>query len=311
MTIAPYLREIGRGAAGARPLRTDQAHDLMGRLLDGQLTDLEIGAFAIAMRMKGETIDELQGFVQALHERLVPLPSDEPVIAIASYNGARRLPNLVPLLALRLARVGIRVLVHGPLLDPNRVTSAQVFQAMGFVPATSATGAALAWRACGCAFVPTAVLSPGLDRLLAVRRTIGLRNSGHTIAKMMCPVQGAPCLRLLSHTHPEFGQLIAAYAARSGAHMGLLRGTEGEAVADPRRLPRQQIWIDGQAQGDLACEPEAGALATLPQLPTAIDAASTARWIEAALAGQVGVPPSIERQIELLRLAVGRLPVSG
>jgi hypothetical protein len=52
-------------------------------------------------------------------------------------------------------------------------------------------------------------------------------------------------------------------------------------------------------------------LATLPQLPQAIDADTTARWIEAALAGQGSVPPSIERQIELLLLAVARMPVSG
>ena len=48
----------------------------MGQLLDGRLSDLETGAFAIAMRMKGESLDELMGFLHALHERLLPLPSD-------------------------------------------------------------------------------------------------------------------------------------------------------------------------------------------------------------------------------------------
>ena len=237
MTIASYLREIGRGAKGARSLSVDAARDLMGQLLDGQLSDLEIGAFAIAMRMKGESLDELIGFLQALQERLLPLPSDRPVIAIASYNGARRLPNLVPLLALMLAREGARVMVHGPLQDPQRVTTAEIFAALGMAPALSIDAMASAWRDRGCAFVPTAVLSPALDRLLAVRRVVGLRNSGHTIAKMMQPVQGAPCLRLMSHTHPEFGQLMADYAERARAHMGLLRGTEGEAVADPQARP--------------------------------------------------------------------------
>ena len=290
MTIASYLREIGRGAKGARSLGVDSAHDLMGQLLDGRLSDLEVGAFAIAMRMKGESLDELIGFLQALHERLLPLPSDRPVIAVASYNGARRLPNLVPLLALLLARAGARVLVHGPLRDPQRVTTAQVFEALGLRPASSAESIARDWCDQGCAFAPTALLSPALERLLTVRRTVGLRNSGHTIAKMMQPVQGAPCLRLMSHTHPEFGQLMADYAERTRSHVGLLRGTEGEAVADPRRQPRQRIWIAGQLQADLAAEPELGSLAALPDLPTAIDAASTARWIEAALRGQVAMP---------------------
>jgi anthranilate phosphoribosyltransferase len=164
------------------------------------------------------------------------------------------------------------------------------------------------WSAHGCAFVPTPALSPALDRLLAVRRTIGLRNSGHTIAKMMCPVEGAPCLRLLSHTHPEFGQLMATFAERSAAHMAVLRGTEGEAVADARRLPRQRIWIAGVVQPDLACEPEAGTLATLPELPAAIDPATTAAWIAAVLRGEAPLPKTIARQVELLRAAWLRLP---
>jgi anthranilate phosphoribosyltransferase len=306
MGIASYLRVIGRGAQGARPLGRDQAQDLMAQVLDGGLSDLEVGAFAIAMRMKGETLDELLGFAQAMHERLAAISSDAPVIAIASYNGARKLPNLVPLLALRLARAGARVLVHGLPHDPDRVTTAQVFAAVGLAPVASVAEIAQSWRERGCAFVPTAVLSPGLERLLAVRRRVGLRNSGHTIAKLMNPVQGAPCLRVLSHTHPEFGQLMAGFAAAAQAHMVVLRGTEGEAVADPRRLPRLRTWIDGRPCPDLACEPEAGTLPTVPQLP-AIDAASTARWISEALDEAVPVPGPIERQIHLLLDAVRRL----
>lgn len=307
MTIAPYLREIGRGAKGARSLGVAPAQDLMGQLLDGQLSDLEIGAFAIAMRMKGESLDELIGFLHALHERLLPLPSDRPVIAIASYNGARRLPNLVALLALLLARAGARVLVHGPLLDPQRVTTAQVFEALDMPPARSAESVARDWHERGCAFVPTALLSPALDRLLAVRRTVGLRNSGHTIAKMMQPVRGASCLRLMSHTHPEFGQLMADYAERTHGDIGLLRGTEGEAVADPRREPRQRIWIGGQLQADLLGEAGGAAFATPPQLPGAIDAATTARWIDAVLGGQVEAPIALTQQVDHLMQAFGRM----
>jgi anthranilate phosphoribosyltransferase len=123
----------------------------------------------------------------------------------------------------------------------------------------------------------------------------------------MQPVQGAPCLRLMSHTHPEFGQLMADYAERAQAHMGLLRGTEGEAVADPRRGLRQRVWIAGQAQPDLASEPEPGALATPPDLPAAIDAPTTARWIESALRGQAPVPISMGLQVKRLMQAFDRV----
>ncbi len=174
-------------------------------------------------------------------------------------------------------------------------------------PVTSAESVSDPWRERGCIFVPTALLSPALDRLLSVRRTVGLRNSGHTIAKMMLPVRDAPCLRLMSHTHPEFGQLMADFAERTLGHIGLLRGTEGEAVADPRREPRQRIWIGGHLQADLLGDPAGGALDTPPVLPDGIDADATARWIEQALKGNVPLPYALTRQVDALMQAFGRM----
>ena len=78
MGIAQYIKEIGRGHEGARPLGIDAAADLMGQVLDGRVTDLEVGAFALAMRIKGETIDELLGFAQATQARCMALHSDRP-----------------------------------------------------------------------------------------------------------------------------------------------------------------------------------------------------------------------------------------
>src|ERR1700749_3421677 len=77
MTIAPYLREIGRGKDGARSLTREQSADLMARLLDGEVGDVEAGAFAIAMRIKGETPEELAGFMDAVAPRLLPLPAPD------------------------------------------------------------------------------------------------------------------------------------------------------------------------------------------------------------------------------------------
>ena len=77
MSIATYIKEIGRGKEGARTLTQEQAHDLMSQVLDGRVTDLEIGAFAIAMRIKGETTDELAGFLQAALLLFAPLRQQE------------------------------------------------------------------------------------------------------------------------------------------------------------------------------------------------------------------------------------------
>ena len=112
MSIAPYLKEIGRGREGARPLSEAQARDLFEQVLDGRVGAAEIGAFAIAMRIKGETTDELAGFTEVADERSLALASPVPAVLLPSYNGARKLPNLTPLLSLLLAQEGVPVLVR-------------------------------------------------------------------------------------------------------------------------------------------------------------------------------------------------------
>ena len=307
MGIAQYIREIGRGHEGARSLDIEAAADLMGQVLDGEVTDLEVGAFALAMRIKGETVDELLGFAQATQARCLALHSDRPVIVIPSYNGARRLPNLTPLLALRLAQEGVRVLVHGPRHDPARVTSAEIFQALALPPADDAATVHERWHRREPAFITTEALCPPLQRLLDVRWVVGLRNAGHTIAKLLQPVVDAPALRLASHTHPEFGVLIADLARRSGADLMLLRGTEGEPAADPRRCPKMDVWLGGQWQADLSCPAQDGVLAEMPLLPRQIDAATVAVYIQAVLAGEKPGPAPLDRQTELLLRALDRL----
>jgi len=307
MGIAAYIKEIGRGHAGARSLSREQAQDLMGQVLDGQVTDLEIGGFALAMRIKGETVDELMGFADAVQARVLTVSSDRPVIVIPSYNGARRLPNLTPLLALRLAQEGARVLVHGPRHDPSRVTSAEIFQALGLHAADSAAAVHERWLRHEPAFITAEALSPALQRLLDVRWVVGLRNSGHTVAKLLRPISGAPALGLASYTHPEFGLLMNSFAERTQASLMLLRGTEGEAVADPRRCPKLEVYLDGQVQADLGCPAQEGSLAELPVLPRAIDAATVALYIQAVAGGEKPAPAPLEKQVDLLLRSLGRL----
>ena len=83
MGISQYIKEIGRGPRGSKPLTREQAADLFGQLLDGNVTDLEIGAFCLAMRIKGETPEEMCGFLDAAHSRMALFPaSDRPVSGV-------------------------------------------------------------------------------------------------------------------------------------------------------------------------------------------------------------------------------------
>jgi hypothetical protein len=87
----------------------------------------------------------------------------------------------------------------------------------------------------------------------------------------------------------------------------LLRGTEGEPVADPRRCPRLDTWLGGQWQADLSCPVQEGVLAELPLLPRQIDAATVAVYIQDVLGGEKPSPAPLDRQVALLLAALARL----
>jgi len=307
MSISQYIKEIGRGKEGARALDRDQAHDLMSQVLDGRVTDLELGAFAMAMRIKGETVDETAGFLRAVTERCLPIRTSRPAVVLPSYNGARKLPNLTPLLALLLAQEDVPVLVHGMPEDPGRVTTAEIFHDLGLPLARSAHEVQQAWDRREPAFMRTDVLCPPLARLLDVRWVVGLRNSGHTIAKMLNPCRGARALRVVNHTHPEFGELMAAFAQRDQADMLLLRGTEGEPVADPRRAPRLQVVLAGQPRMELSSAAQEGVLTELPVLPREHDAATTAVYIQSVTSGEKPMPAPLQQQVDAVLRALAAM----
>ena len=304
MTIAPYLREIGRGKDGARSLTREQSADLMARLLDGEVGDVEAGAFAIAMRIKGETPGELAGFMEAVAPRMLalPAPGAAGAVVLPSYNGARKLPNLVPLLAFELARAGLAVLVHGMEEDPGRVTTAAVFDALGLPAVRDAAGVAARWAAGEPAFIATGDLHPSLLRVLLLRRQIGLRNPAHSLAKLLPALGGGPgVVRVVNHTHPEYATSLGEFLALTNATAMLMRGTEGEPVADARRCPKLAAFVAGVERPELSIEAQAGSLQAVPELPAQIDPASTARYIEAVLRGERALPAPIATQVAALR----------
>lgn len=301
--IAPYIKEIGRGKEGARALSREQAADLMGRILDGEVSDLELGAFCLAMRIKGETAQEMAGFLDATHARLHRLqtPSGTTAVVLPSYNGARKLPVLTPLLALLLARQGVPVLIHGTPTESSRVDAAKVLAILGVKALTAIdTGAnttsSRSLQPGQVVFAPTGVLLPGLQRLLEVRRVVGLRNSAHSLVKLMNPVIGEAVV-VGSYTHPEYATSMAEVFALMPYRALLLRGTEGEPVADPRRLPQMDGFVHGQRQ--LLQEAQAGSLARVPDLPS-LEAQATANYIQRVLAGELAVPAPIARQVECI-----------
>ncbi|HQP65248.1 MAG TPA: DNA-binding protein YbiB, partial [Quisquiliibacterium sp.] len=144
--------------------------------------------------------------------------------------------------------------------------------------------------------VATRTLLPALGDLLDVRRVVGLRNPAHSLVKLLNPCAGR-ALVVGCHTHPEYAVSMAGIFARIGADAMLLRGTEGEPVADARRMPALDAFIAGAR---IALESaQRGTLHTLPDLPAA-DPDATAHYVRAVLAGDAPMPEPIAAQVDHL-----------
>jgi anthranilate phosphoribosyltransferase len=304
-SCARFIKEIGRGPNGARSLSAEDTRALYTAMLDGRVADLELGAVLLAYRLKGETAEELAAMLAAAHASFAPLQvpaGSYRAVSIPSYNGARKQPNLVPLLALLLAREGVPVLVHGVSTDPGRVTSAEIFAALNLPSVCDHADIEAQLALKRLAFAPIDTLAPRLARLLALRRRMGVRNSTHTLVKLLQPF-AQPGLRLVNYTHPPYrDSLSALFSAHPEAAAGgalLARGTEGEAVADTRR----QVQVDWLHDG--ICETLIEPVRSSPDapevdLPEGRDAPTTAAWIDAVLRGDAPVPEAIARQIETI-----------
>ncbi len=304
MSISKYIKIIGRGKQGARSLTREDAADLFGQVLDGSVTDLEVGGFCLAMRIKGETPEEMAGFLDATHQRMNHFPasnqSNKPIVVLPTYNGARKLPVLTPLLALLLGQRGVPVLLHGTATESSRVFTSEVLTALD-IPAQAAIKSIVPGEVL---FAPTELLLPALKRLLDVRRAVGLRNPAHSLVKILNPCHGK-ALVVSSYTHPEYAVSMGETFELIKANALLLRGTEGEVVADPRRLPQMEAFIAGIRQP--AQPAQTGTLAALPELPKTTDAPTTAAYIRAVLAGDQVVPAPIALQVEYILQVVSQL----
>jgi anthranilate phosphoribosyltransferase len=308
---APFIKDIGRGRENPSDLDETRAALLWDAVLRERLDPVALGGVLIAMRVKGETVAEMAGFLTACETGVLPVsvPTDHPMpVVIPSYNGARKLVNLTPLLALLLARRGLPVLVHGssagrdiPAGRALRVTSAEIFSALGFAPVKTEAEVHARWRSGEPAFIDILDLHPQLARILSMRRLLGVRNSAHSLAKLLQPFD-AHALCLSSYTHPEYHEMLSALlsspsiSARRDAL--LMRATEGEPVCNARRAAAIEWYRKSHRE---VIEPEGAGVMTTPEgLPPGNSIGETTDYLDAILAGRLPVPDPIAWQVDCI-----------
>ena len=305
MSIARFIKEIVHDADAAGDLSEGDAHDLFAAMLDGGVPDLELGACLCALRMKRASATELLGFYRATSERIYllkpPATALRPLV-FGTYSGARQEPNLLPLLVLLLQRMGVPVLLHGTLEGGGRVASAYILRELGVLPGGSLAQAQKSLDEELLAFVPTAVLCPGLANLLSLRSRLGVSNPAHGLVSLLDPFKSGG-LRVVCADQPSQLERLEALLQATGFDALLMKSTEGEPFANPKQRPRIKFFRQGE---DIVLFEEEmfSARGSLSQ-PSAIDAAATAAWVRQAMAGQVPIPHPLVNQLACCLYASG------
>lgn len=302
MSIASLIGEIGRGQTS---LSENEAHDLFAAMLDGGVADLELGALLYAMRIKGESLDELLGFQQAVAERIYHLQAPRgnimPVV-IPAYGGGQETANLLPLLALLIQHFNIPVLLHGTLENHDGMAASYVLRELGILPCASLSQAQLALDQEGLAFVPTAALCPGLASLLSLRSRLGLRNSAHLMVKLLQPFNDVG-LHLVGASQPAGMERMKSCLLTMETHALLLQSCDGEPFANP--VQRPQLEHLNRGTSEILFDAERTPTRSNSNLPKAASATATALWTRQIMAGEIPLPLPLVNQLACCLYATG------
>jgi anthranilate phosphoribosyltransferase len=240
-----YLRAVGQGPLAGRDLTREEARDAAGIILDQAATRAQMGGFLLLQRFKGESVDELIGFAEAVRARSnVIQPKVAGLLDIGSpYDGRKKSIVVSPASSIVAAAAGVPVLMHGEKdLGPKHgVPIGDVLEALGVD--IDATPGAVARRleTDGIAYLRQSRFAPDVFALRDLREEVALRTFFATVEKICNPAGADYSIIGLAHL-PYMPKMLAAAAAMGFKRVLVVRGIEGNEDAPTSAPCRAFLW---------------------------------------------------------------------
>ena len=237
-----FIKAVGSGAKRARDLTREEARVALGLVADGKAQPEQVGAFLLALRMKGEGGDELAGFVDALAARSDVGGARAPAGTLdvdCHGDGHAGRATLLPAAACALAALDVPVLLRLQAdLPTGRHGLVAALAALGLDVSAPLDGprAARALADVGVAALDLPRYCPPLARLVALRPLFGVRTVAQTLMKLLDPL-GADA-RVVGVFHaPYLPSTAAALADRQGTSL-CVQALGGLPEASPGKIVR-------------------------------------------------------------------------
>lgn len=220
------IGEAIKKLVGGEHLSRNAMHDVFGDVMDGKASDVQKSAFLVALRMKGETAEEITGAAMAMRERVTPLTTNGVNVIDTCGTGGdgRGTFNISTLAAIVAAAAGATVAKHGNRAVSSACGSADLLAELGVAVDLDAARMSEVLRRAGISFLFAPKLHPAMGAVAGVRRELGMR----TIFNVLGPL-----------TNPAFArrQVLGVYSdhlVELLAHVLLALGAEHALVVHSR-----------------------------------------------------------------------------
>jgi anthranilate phosphoribosyltransferase len=272
----------------------------MEQVMTGQATDAQLAGFLVALRTKGETVDEIVGFRDAILEHAVPLTLDPMALDIVGTGGDRYgTVNVSTTASIVASASGVPVIKHGNRAASSQSGSSDVLSALGLDLTLSADRVAEVFRSVGITFAFASMFHPGYGYAGAVRRELGIPTVFNILGPLINPAR--PEASAVGVAQLDRVPLIVGVFQTRGATALVFRGDDG--LDELSTTGHSHVWEVSRGlvtEHDIDPRELGIPRARIEELKGG-DAAHNAAVVRATLAGERGPV----RDIVLLNAAAG------
>ena len=235
----------------------------MGEILSGNATAVQMAAFMVALRAKGETVSEIDGLARTMLAKARPISLPRDAVDVVGSGGDRaNTVNISTMAALVAAAAGAKVIKHGNRAASSMCGTADCLEALGVALDVSPEAQRKVFEECGLVFLFAPLYHGSLRHTAPARRELGIQTTFNFLGPLANPAQ--PRAQAIGVANLQVAELVAGVIARRG-HRGLVfHGEDG--LDELTTTTRSDVWLiaDGEV---VRTELDPADLGVLPASP--------------------------------------------